>query len=56
MKQALRRLRTAAVALGACSLGLSLLSVPAAEAYSVPTSRAAIRAGTRSRTSSRQRV
>ncbi|RAO01855.1 hypothetical protein GAR05_01463 [Micromonospora saelicesensis] len=35
MKHALRRLRTGAVALAACSLGLSLLSVPAAEAYSV---------------------
>lgn len=35
MKHALRRLRTVAVALGACTLGLSLLSVPAAEAYSV---------------------
>ncbi|MGN9809350.1 hypothetical protein ACTMSW_08330 [Micromonospora sp. BQ11] len=34
MKHALRRLRTAAVALGACTLGLSLLSVPAAEAHS----------------------
>ncbi|MGC4808800.1 trypsin-like serine peptidase [Micromonospora sp. DT233] len=34
MKRTLRRLRTAAVALGACTLGLSLLSVPAAEAYS----------------------
>ncbi|MEV1147096.1 serine protease [Micromonospora sp. NPDC049799] len=34
MKNALRRLRTAAVALGACTLGLSLLSIPAAEAYS----------------------
>ncbi|RAO32575.1 hypothetical protein ONO23_02993 [Micromonospora noduli] len=35
MKHALRRLRTGAVALAACTLGLSLLSVPAAEAYSV---------------------
>ncbi|MFF3867695.1 trypsin-like serine peptidase [Micromonospora sp. NPDC001898] len=35
MRHSLRRLRTAAVALGACTLGLSLLSVPAAEAYSV---------------------
>ena len=34
MKPVLRRLRTVAVALGACTLGLSLLSVPAAEAYS----------------------
>ncbi|NBE79571.1 trypsin-like serine peptidase [Micromonospora rubida] len=34
MRHTLRRLRTAAVALGACTLGLSLLSVPAAEAYS----------------------
>jgi V8-like Glu-specific endopeptidase len=33
MTHTLRRLRTAAVALGACTLGLSLLSVPA-EAYS----------------------
>ncbi|MFE9191748.1 trypsin-like serine peptidase [Micromonospora sp. NPDC007208] len=35
MKHALRRLRTGAVALAACTLGLSLLSAPAAEAYSV---------------------
>ncbi|SCL14509.1 Trypsin-like peptidase domain-containing protein [Micromonospora nigra] len=35
MKLALRRLRMAAVTLGACTLGLSLVSVPAAEAYSV---------------------
>lgn len=35
MTEALRRLRTGAVALAACTLGLSLLSVPAAEAYSV---------------------
>ncbi|MGW3789842.1 trypsin-like serine peptidase [Micromonospora arida] len=35
MTHALRRLRTGAVALAACTLGLSLLSVPAAEAYSV---------------------
>ncbi|MEU8127801.1 serine protease [Micromonospora sp. NPDC049049] len=35
MKLALRRLRTGAVVLAACTLGLSLLSVPAAEAYSV---------------------
>ncbi|MEV4462743.1 serine protease [Micromonospora echinofusca] len=35
MKLALRRLRTAAVALGACTLGLSVMSVPAAEAYAV---------------------
>lgn len=35
MKHALRRLRTGAVALAACTLGLSLLSVPAAEANSV---------------------
>lgn len=35
MPHALRRLRTGAVALAACTLGLSLLSVPAAEAYSV---------------------
>lgn len=35
MKLGLRRLRTGAVALAACTLGLSLLSVPAAEAYSV---------------------
>ncbi|OZV77521.1 hypothetical protein CA850_22850 [Micromonospora echinospora] len=35
MKKTLRRLRTAAVALGACTLGLSLLSMPAAEAASV---------------------
>ncbi|MBQ1030302.1 trypsin-like peptidase domain-containing protein [Micromonospora sp. C97] len=35
MKHALHRLRTGAVALAACTLGLSLLSVPAAEAYSV---------------------
>ncbi|MEH0981751.1 trypsin-like serine peptidase [Micromonospora sp. CPCC 205556] len=34
MKRPLRRLRTAAVTLGACTLGLSLLSAPAAEAYS----------------------
>ncbi|MEV7331927.1 serine protease [Micromonospora sp. NPDC093244] len=33
MHHALRRLRTGAVALAACTLGLSLLSVPAAEAY-----------------------
>ncbi|WBB81613.1 serine protease [Micromonospora sp. WMMD882] len=33
MKTTLRRLRTAAVTIGACTLGLSLLSVPAAEAY-----------------------
>ncbi|MEU4565323.1 serine protease [Micromonospora sp. NPDC023956] len=35
MKNTLRRLRTAAVALSACTLGLSLLSMPAAEASSV---------------------
>ncbi|MEW1589050.1 serine protease [Micromonospora vinacea] len=35
MTHALRRLRTRAVALAACTLGLSLLSVPAAEAYPV---------------------
>ncbi|MEU4555206.1 trypsin-like serine peptidase [Micromonospora violae] len=35
MTSALRHLRTGAVALAACTLGLSLLSVPAAEAYSV---------------------
>lgn len=35
MQHALRRLRTGAVALAACTLGLSLLSVPAAEAYPV---------------------
>ncbi|MEU8424341.1 serine protease [Micromonospora sp. NPDC048835] len=35
MKHALRRLRTGTVALAACTLGLSLLSVPAAEAYPV---------------------
>ncbi|MET7866584.1 trypsin-like serine peptidase [Micromonospora taraxaci] len=35
MKHALRRLRTGAVALAACTLGLSLLTVPAAEASSV---------------------
>ncbi|MEW2143219.1 serine protease [Micromonospora vinacea] len=35
MTHALRRLRTGAVALAACTLGLSLLSVPAAEAYPV---------------------
>ncbi|NJP35496.1 trypsin-like serine peptidase [Micromonospora thermarum] len=35
MKHALRRLRMAAVTLGACALGLSLVSVPA-EAYAAP--------------------
>ncbi|QGN48143.1 trypsin-like serine peptidase [Micromonospora sp. WMMD558] len=34
MRQVLRRLRTAAVTFSACTLGLSLVSVPAAEAYS----------------------
>ncbi|KXK59758.1 hypothetical protein AWW66_22535 [Micromonospora rosaria] len=33
MRHALQRLRSAAVTLGACALGLSLLSVPAAAAY-----------------------